>query len=91
MRRPVLLRRKSHGYAFSNTLCYRVVVRRCRSSGPERQPGLGKLNRLTVAQISKASPKIQAEMDKLNADNSYSVSSDKISAWAKKNCSITLG
>lgn len=49
------------------------------------------MKRLTVAQIGKASPKNQAEMDKLSADKSYSVSSDKISAWAKKNCSITLG
>ena len=52
---------------------------------------MNKMNRLTAAQTSKESPKIQAEMDKLNADKSYSVSSDKISAWAKKNCSINLG
>ena len=52
---------------------------------------MNKMNKLTVAQMSKESPKIQAEMDKLNADKSYSVSSDKISVWAKKNCSITLG
>lgn len=62
------------------------------SSGMNQMSSLmNKMNTLTVAQMSKESPKIQAEMSKLNADKSYSASSDKITIWAKKNCGIALG
>lgn len=51
---------------------------------------MNKLNKLTVAQMAKESPKIQAEIEKISADKAYSVAGDKVTAWAKKTCGIDL-
>ncbi len=49
-----------------------------------------KLNKLTVAQMAKESPKIEAEIEKISADKVYTVAGDKVTAWAKKACGIDL-
>jgi hypothetical protein len=59
--------------------------------------GIGKLSDITTkmlnlkaGEVAKKMPALQKEMATITEDKSFSVSGDKVTAWAKKNCGINL-
>lgn len=49
-----------------------------------------KMLNLKASEVAKKLPALQKDMDKITKDKSFSVSGDKVTAWAKKNCGIDL-
>lgn len=49
-----------------------------------------KMLNIKAADMAKKLPALQKDMDKITNDKSFSVSGDKVTAWAKKNCGIDL-
>ncbi len=49
-----------------------------------------KMLSLKASEMAKKLPALQKDMDKITNDKSFSVSGDKVTAWAKKNCGIDL-
>lgn len=50
-----------------------------------------KMLNLKASEVAKKLPALQKDMDKVTNDKSFSVSGDKVTAWAQKNCGIKLG
>ena len=50
-----------------------------------------KMLNLKASEVAKKLPALQKDMDKITNDKSFSVSGDKVTAWAQKNCGIKLG
>lgn len=50
-----------------------------------------KMMNLKASEVAKKLPALQKDMDKVTNDKSFSVSGDKVTAWAQKNCGIKLG
>lgn len=50
----------------------------------------GKMLNLKASEAAKKLPALQKDMEKITNDKSFSVSGDKVTAWAKKNCGINL-
>ena len=49
-----------------------------------------KMLNLKASEMAKKLPALQKDMDKITNDKSFSVSGDRVTAWAKKNCGIDL-
>ncbi len=49
-----------------------------------------KMVKLKASDVAKKLPALQKDMDKITNDKSFSVSGDRVTAWAKKNCGINL-
>ena len=49
-----------------------------------------KMMNLKASEVAKKLPALQKDMDTITKDKSFSVSGDKVTAWAKKNCGIDL-
>ncbi len=49
-----------------------------------------KMLNLKASEMAKKLPALQKDMDKITSDKSFSVTGDKVTAWAKKNCGIDL-
>jgi hypothetical protein len=49
-----------------------------------------KMLNMKTAEAAKKLPALQKEMAAITDDKSFSVSGDKVTAWAKKNCGINL-
>lgn len=49
-----------------------------------------KMMNIKAADMAKKLPPLQKEMEKITNDKSFTVSGDKVTKWAKKNCGIDL-
>lgn len=49
-----------------------------------------KMINLKASEVAKKLPALQKDMDKISNDKAFSLSGDKVTAWAKKNCGINL-